>query len=360
MAFVGTNVVGYYFAAAQEQTNDPARTNLASTISGKSVLEIFGPLTNIIGNDKASAFMDTILNHLKPDVQAKIRIFVGFLGAQFISPLAGGIPPPFGLVAAPVLLIGSGLSLASAPTFFLGFFLSAIATFALLYAMIKLLLRLVSSFLTIIFLTISAPFQFLVAALPGRQGIATTWILNMLANILVFPAVLAVFYFIAFILGPSVVGADYPLKVSDSSQREDDLIPVANAAEEFKIVGTNTLPLFGGLNLDFITFLLAFGALMALPKIPDLVVATIGKVGQAGQLLGQEIGGGVGQGQRYTGQFQGASSGVTGQIKRGVFGEKTTLYDPSSGGFERRTTIPGLRQLQTGGSWNPFKWKVKP
>ena len=81
-----------------------------------------------------------------------------------------------------------------------GLVLYFVAIAVLIYTLFKLLLRLINNFLTIIFLTITAPFHFLVASLPGRQGIATNWILNMLCNVLAFPAVYAVLYFVAGIV----------------------------------------------------------------------------------------------------------------------------------------------------------------
>lgn len=358
MAFVGTNVVGYYFAAAQGKTDDSERTNLVGKISDKSVLNIFGPLTGIIGRDEVSGSLDNIIGELPGGTQFVIRSVVGFLTAQFFSPIAGGVGGigttigtalggargfVIGSVAQLVTELSTGILGFTAPTFTLGYALAFIATLALIYAMIRLLLRLISAFLTIIFLTISAPFQFLAASLPGRQGIATAWILNMLANILVFPAVLAVFYFIAFILGPKALPNDYPLKVSNLNQIENSsvVLPVS-AQEPGKLVGETTFPLFGGLNLKFINILLAFGALMALPGIPDLIVRTVGRAGQAGQLLGQEISGGVAAGQRYAGQFQGAVSGTGSMVKQSIAGETQWRYKGPGQGWEPYYGRPGI------------------
>lgn len=164
-------------------------------------------------------------------------------------------------------------------------------------------MRLVNSFLTIIFLTITAPFHFLAASLPGRQSIATGWILNMLCNVLTFPAVMTVFYFIAFILGKSYG----PLNITTTT---------SITSPSF------ALPLLS-LDNSFIRILLAFGALIATPSIPDIICRTIGRVGPAGQLLGQEIGGNVRGGQGYLGQSQGRLGAVS-QDVRGLF--------PSTGG----------------------------
>lgn len=352
-AFVGTNVVGYYFAAAQGKTNDPDRVNLVNKISGDSVLSIFSPLVGIIDHDKASSIMSSIWDKIGSLAQDNLRLLVGILAAQFISPFAGVIPPPWGLIIAPATSILGGGVVATNPPFFLGFAVAFIATLALIYQMLKLLLRLLACYLTIIFLTLSAPFQFLAASLPGRQGIATSWVLNMLGNILVFPAVLAVFYFVAFILGPTVVGANYPLKVSDSSHIDNNsFVSVASAETNgVQITGINTFPLLGGLDLSFVRILLAFGALMALPKIPDIIVSTIGKAGQAGQIIGQEISGGLRSGQGYGSQMQRGGQEQLLSAKTNLVGEHGLIYNPRTGGYEPGLTKAGwfTRNTKVGG-----------
>src|SRR3989338_8047648 len=322
MAFVGTNVVGYYFAAAQGQTSDTERTNLAQKISDESVLSIFSNFVGIVTQGKAESAVNAIFDNLSGEIQGWLRLLTGFIAAQFVSPLTSAIPPPLGLWLSPLISAAAGGIVGATTSFWLGFILSFIAMLALIYQMLKLLLRLVSSYLTIIFLTISAPFQFLFASLPGRQGVTTGWILNMLANILIFPTVLAVFYFVAFILGQSFG----PLKVSSLNQKQDNIFIASVKAEEPNnqpnmIVGKRIFPLFGGLDLSFIKIILAFGALMALPSIPDLIVKTVGKAGQAGQILGQEISEGIKSGRGYLAQGQGAAGGQLGGWNKAFFGE---------------------------------------
>ncbi|MBI3103496.1 hypothetical protein HYZ05_00990 [Candidatus Daviesbacteria bacterium] len=326
-AFIGTNAVGYYFAAAQGKLDDPQRTNLVQQISGDSVLSIFSEFVSIVTQEKAENAVIAIFDKLSGEVQGWLRLFTGFIAAQFVSPLTSAIPPPLGLWLGPLITAVAGGIVAATTQFWLGFILSFIAMIALIYAMLKLLLRLITAYLTIIFLTISAPFQFLAASLPGRQGIATNWVLNMLGNILIFPAVLAVFYFIAFILGKDFG----PLKVvTDAvSPAGNNFMPVALAAEPIQIVGNTTFPLLGGMDLEFIKILLAFGALVALPKIPDIVVSAIGKMGQAGQLLGQEISGGIRSGQGYFAQGRGAVGGQLGGWNKALFGETSgPIWNP--------------------------------
>lgn len=347
-AFIGTNLVGAYFSAAQ---NKPPQ-NLVEDIQSKSILSIFTPFTRIMGPPNIAGALrsiwedlaDRTISPLDPfslDPQRVLRYLTSLLAAQFILPFGGMFGGP-GQIVAGILAIGTTqLAPVDTAAFALGFVAIAI----LVYAMFRLLLRLVNSYLTIIFLTITAPFQFLFSALPGRQGIATEWIMNILGNVLVFPAVLAVFYFVAILLGPSFQCGTppCPFKISDLNQRPHNTFISAVQAQETTIqpdtiTGSNTFPLFGGMDLNFIKLLLAFGALVALPAVPDIIIRTVGKVSQAGQLIGQEIGAGIGGGQRYAGQFQQGVQGFAGQI-----GSLTTqpgwrpVYDAAGNltGYER-------------------------
>lgn len=230
----------------------------------------------------------------------------------------------------------------------MGALLAFVVTAVLLYAMFKLLFRLISVYLSIIFLTITAPFQFLAASLPGRQGIATAWILNMLANILAFPAVIAVFYFVAFILGPAN-GPYYPFKVSNAGETpmaSNSLVSTVEAQGPVEITGPNNFPLFGGISLDFVKLLLAFGALVATPAIPDILIRIIGSAGVAGQLVGQEIGGGIAAGRGYGQQAQQGVGAASGNLARarGLFNTPGyELYD--AGVDDAGRPIRGIREV---------------
>lgn len=323
MAFVGTNVVGYYFSTAQSKPPQ----NLVDAISKKNVLSIFVPFTKVVSSDKVAGALSSIWNQLEDpntdrrnpldlDPQKVITNLAMFMITQLVLPFGGLFGAPGQIVSGAAALTLTGLF----PVQVVSLALAFIAMAILIYAMFRLLLRLVNAFLTIIFLTITAPFQFLAAALPGRQGIATGWILNMLANILIFPAVLAVLYFIAFILRPAnPINRDCvqpcTFIISQSNQLPDNNFgsPVyaQGTSQQTSITGSETFPLFGGLNLDFIQLLLAFGALVALPKIPDIVVSTVGRMGQAGQLIGQELGGSIREGRGYASQFQQGVAGTT-------------------------------------------------
>lgn len=310
MAFIGTNIVGYYFAAAQGPTAlaQPAGTNLVQTMSDENVISIYSSLTDIIDSGKVQQFVDSIWPYLNGATKSTLTFLSVFLVGQTTMQTTDFLKaiPAWGEALQAIITIISGAGTAAFPSVPVGIAVTFIASLVLIYTMFKLLLRLLNSYLTIIFLTITAPFQFLVAALPGRQGTATEWILNMLGNILAFPAVIAVLYFAATLVGSShFQSKDFPFIITESGQNYDNgMTPVAYADESIKIVDTATFPLFGGLNLDFLKILLAFAALTAAPAVPEIVIRAVGKASQAGQLIGQEIGSGTGTGQKYAGQFQ--------------------------------------------------------
>ncbi|MDP3974083.1 MAG: hypothetical protein Q8P92_04630 [Candidatus Daviesbacteria bacterium] len=305
IAFVGTNLVGYYFSAAQEVT----QPNLVERSADQSVLTIFSRFINAITREDISSAVGTIYNSAGTNVQLFFKAFASLIAFQFGSAI-GGISPVF--TETVKLITGAVAALATAVSTveILGWVFWLISIAILIYSMIKLLLRLINTYLNIIFLTITAPFHFLAASLPGRQEIATAWVLNMLCNILAFPAVIGVFYFVAFLL-------------------KGTYLPFTTTAPA-PLTGSATFPLLGGLDLSFINILLAFGAMLATPAIPDIICRTIGRATQAGQLLGQEIGAGVAGGRGYFQQFGGGLGGAGTQIGRtigAVRGQRALRWD---------------------------------
>ncbi|MBI2196143.1 hypothetical protein HYU45_00880 [Candidatus Daviesbacteria bacterium] len=336
-AFIGTNLVGYYFSAAQKQSTPQ---NVVESMQNQNVLSIFSPFIGIVNKENAADLISSIWTSLNQDTRNFLTGISAFLVGQMTSPV-GSL---FGPVGQMVVGFGTSTVTLANPTGIVGVLLWIMATLILLYSMFKLLLRLINNYLTIIFLTFTAPFQLLIAALPGRQGMATNWILNMLANILAFPAVLAVLYFVAYLMGPVFMNlhctTPCPFKITQVNQiNSNDLVPNAYA-EGASIVDSQTFPLFGGMNLDFMRLLLAFGALIALPSIPDVLGRAIGKMGETGQLIGQEIGGSVGQGRGYFGQASRAPGALAQQVgpvinQPGYMmegGKVVRVYDPRFGG----------------------------
>ena len=328
-AFIGTNLAGYYFSAAQ---GTPGQ-DLVEDLNTQNVLSVFSQFTGVLNQGNISQILDSIWHNLESPTRQPLNPF-DFDPSRAITALAAllmvQMVMPFGNMFGPIGSFIAGGSAAAAtainPTGVVGFALAFIAMIVLLYSMFKLLLRLINNYLTVILLTFTAPFQLLIAALPGRQGMATNWMLNMLANILAFPAVLAVLYFVAFLLGPdynkehciNLPNAPCPFKISQSNPaRDPSLMPVAYAqGATGNIVGSDTFPLFGGIDISFLRLILAFGALVALPSIPDILGRTIGKMSATGQLIGQEIGAGTGAGRQYMGQLQSGLGGFAGQVGR--------------------------------------------
>ncbi len=294
-AYLATNLIGYYFQVALPDGN-PAE-NLAQKATSESVLSVFGRFTNVITPGDATGVVHSLWDGLPEDTQNLLRAAAGLVAVQFGSGAAGNVNiPGLGLIVGLV----AGIPSALAPVEMVGNVLAVIAIGALILQMIKLLFKLISNYLSIIFYTVTAPFHFLAASLPGRQAIAIVWIRNMLCNILAFPAVLAIFYFVAYLLGPEYRGAQFFLCTGTLC-----------SGGTGSITSVVALPLLGGLNLNFIKILLAYGALVATPTIPDLVCRAIGQVGQAGQLVGQEIGAAGRSGQGYAQRgVQGAGQGI--------------------------------------------------
>ncbi len=362
-AFLGVNLVGHYFSAAQSGST----AKVVQDISSDSVGTIFSKFVGAISQGDISSAMSNILNSLDRGVQDWIKLFGAVLAFQAGSSIGGpilavggtaicgvapavatgGIAAALGAIGGPICgLIGgtvggviSGALLAvkayADPAGTFAWVLYFIAIAVLIYTMLKLLLKLITTYLSIIFSTITAPFLFLAAALPGRQGLATDWILNMLANVLAFPAVFAVFYFVSYLLGPtSDAGAYFGI------------------TNQFMPTDTQTLPLLGGLNLSFIRVLLAFGALLATPSIPDIIQKSIGKVSQAGQLLGQEISGGMRSGQGYFGQTTGGVGKISGNIGQAA----DIWYGPPPPGTSIAGAVGKVPQVNLPGWLKPRPW----
>ncbi|MBU1000634.1 hypothetical protein KKE78_04545 [Patescibacteria group bacterium] len=323
VAFVGTNVVGYYFQAAQDTTTT---TTLVQKTQDQNVLSIFSKFTGMMTSDDIATAIDSIFNSFTTEVQNQLRIFAGIIAFQFSSQLGGALPI-YGSIFGPFVGIVSAITIQTAVSPILGFFFSFIAIAILIYTMLRLFLRLVTSYLNIIFLTLTAPFQFLVASLPGRQGIAAGWFLNMLSHVLAFPAIMAVFYFVNYLLGSNAV-TDSPFTVNSQAVITESAI----------------FPLLGGMKLSFLRVVVAFGALLATPAIPDIICKAIGQTSQAGQLIGQQISGGISGGRGYANQLTTASEKGMYAVGTGIAGETVWSID-KEGKASKHKTKPGIREL---------------
>lgn len=328
-AYLATNLVGFYFSAAQDPPIQPPNQpplpdpridySLVKATNQENVITI---MSRFIDGFSVGDFQDAariFFINLTPETQNFVRIAAGLLAYQYGSMIGPAVGAAGGagicaagvasLVLSPICLaIGSAIGpiltggiasaiTAAAPPETIGWALWFVVVAIIIYTMFRLILRLINNYLNIIFLTITAPFQFLAASLPGRQGIVTDWIRNMLCNVLAFPAVIGVFYFIAYLLKQGPLEGQ-PFIVNTT----------------LTLTQNQTLPIFGGLNIDFIRILLALGALMATPAIPDIVCGAIGKLGKAGQAISQEISGAQRGGQQYLSKATSPFSQISGQV----------------------------------------------
>ena len=109
-----------------------------------------------------------------------------------------------------------------------------------LYCIFKLFLALIMCYINIILSVITAPIQIMLGILPGSEQNFNSWFKNLMANILVFPAV-ALVMLLGWLLANQGHGPTWAPPV---------------------IIGTGGGPLTG---------IISFGMLLLLPKIPDMI-----------------------------------------------------------------------------------------
>ena len=330
MAFVGTNLVGHYFTIAQEP------------ITKRSISDLPGPVDNLQNENVLSIMAKFLATPTKEIFIETFRTIYSSLPP--IPPGPGGILPNLGNLDSPTRILtyviigltsqivnlllpnilGTGATATLAANALRdgpsagALLVYLILIMILIYSMFKILQRLITSYLTIIWLTISAPFTFLMAAFPGKQDVAMNWGRNMLANVLAFPGVLAMFYFAAYLMGPwflrSLTPPPGPLPILPCPPiPPTPTLPLdclLNIRTQLGISGSQNLPLLGGLDQSALQFILAYGALIAAPAIPEIITNAIGKASPAGQMIGREVSGAIQSGRGYLQQGAGAVGGV--------------------------------------------------
>lgn len=191
--------------------------------------------------------------------------------------------------------------------------LPIILAIALLIQFIRLIIALLMSYIQILIMVIAGPLFILISAIPGRGGILSYWLKSLLANVLIFPAVFAGFLFAGMLL-------NYDWKI------------------------TASMPLFGGLGTDIIKPLLAFGILLGLPSIPEMVRGAFGIKGPQG-FTQAALGG-------FMGGFNVGKSGVTmgyaeGMKRKGIATEQAARekqrIEEAQGTYAGNAEVPGLR-----------------
>ncbi len=367
MAFLGTDLVGYFFQAAQTGPN--SNPSLSQLISSQNSIAIMSRMTSAIGNFDISSGINSFMDNLTGRPLFFVKTALAFLAYQYggqalsavatpIGALAGAALPVLttggaGIVAVPATagagatlfgvistLVGGGLAASIAtltPGIFFTFIISFILTIMLIITIFKLIFKLIQNFLSIIFYTIISPFVFLMSSLPGRQGLVNDWVRNMLCNVLAFPAVIAVLYFCYYILtnGQPLAEPSEAFRIADINA-----IPLTN---------NSALPLLGGLNLSVLNMLIGFGAFLATPTIPDIVCKAIGKIGPAAGMIEGNITGAQRSAQGYSRQATGAS----GQLSKDFSGIKQL-------GDQKAVNLWGEYKVSSPGAWNYMKNLGKP
>lgn len=244
------------------------------------VLALSGPIQMV--NDSKTAIADTQSKFSSLSFGDGIEvIFSGFVsiitGATTAPLFAAGI---LGLVGGALVAgVGAalGLSIAALPILIFG----VIA----LFLIIKLFFALLMCYISIIISVIVAPLQIMLGALPGSTMGFGSWFKNLLANILVFPAV-ALLLLIGQILT--------------------------------QIGGPSWTPPVMGVSGGALTALLGFGMLMLVNKVPEMVKAAF-KMKPAG--YGAAIGEAIGAPKMLLGKAIGLGTTVAGINKS--YGEIT-------------------------------------
>lgn len=266
LAFLGSQLVGQFFAFAGVSNGNNARqildnenvfTIFSQFIGAQNIQDTSNEVANIFNN------LQGLAGQITGFVSAAVGCFLGRTFAESIPFIGSAAGCVFGGAAG----VGQGANV-------IGMLLYAALIIGLIFSMFKLLLSLITRYVMIIFLTITAPFQFTLASLPGNGGMFNRWVRNMLCNVLAFPAVFAAFYLAAYFVGPNA-----------------SFFNINGQGADFSNV-PQTLPLFGNLGVNLVRVGIAYGILMATPGIPNALCELIAT--PTNPRLGGTIGGPVG------------------------------------------------------------------
>lgn len=204
-----------------------------TTPGGTNIFNLINPLVGKGFNEKFAGYIQTAFSNI-----------------AFIGDLLGAIPLKDKII---------GLVLA----------------FAALMAVFKIFFNLLTAYITLILSAIFAPFQFLLTALPGNGVALGSWFRNILANVLIFPATFLMLFLAAIMAGAGdKVGAPWDIK-QGVLPTNFDWSPIP-------------LGVFG--SSSFMWQLIAFGILLATPKVGDMIKDALSiKAPPMGAAVGQDI-----------------------------------------------------------------------
>ncbi len=164
-------------------------------------------------------------------------LFYQFFGGSILNTLIGG-GGTIGIFTLPALLTTSAFS----PLVLLGLtpipILLFIIGLGLLFTLIRLTLLLVNSYIQVIIAVILGPILILQEAIPGKSAFSG-WLLNLMANLSVFPATVAIIYFSWIVTATAMSGKLWGAP----------LTPVGGGSE---VGGGNPLAIIMGLGIIFL------------------------------------------------------------------------------------------------------------
>lgn len=248
ISFLFIQLVAQIFiqAAAQGSPNVFGQTSadLQRLANDSNILQLFTSSIRYGDNfqELGKATQDLVNSTIPPASTAAITI-IGLVVAAvmilvpFLSTALG-----IGLGAA---ALGFG-STSISPINVVSLIVPLILIIALFIQFVRLAFKLLNAYISLLVFTIAGPLIILFASIPGKGGALGLWWKSLLANSLVFPAVFGGFLFAGMILG------------TDPN------------------LWTATPPLFGGMTTGFIRILIAYGILLGIPAIPDLVKNALG------------------------------------------------------------------------------------
>ncbi len=266
LSFVTTQLGAYTL----EQGGIIAKGTSGTLLANNNIFVIFNDFLRLDGN--MWVVIDTTVKTLDFFKQGLVGAIVKSIAAWFGCQLGmnvAGILPGGGLIgniigcAAGGAVFVVGVDQTPIVGWFVGFLLYVILLVALLVSMFKVVFALIQCYVTVIVLTITAPFRFLTASIPGREKGIGDWIKEMFANLLTFPTVFLALIFAAYIMGPSNTG--FGLES-----------PLIAEGPGYNTSGGSTLPLLSGLSSSFLKLILGYGVLLMLPAIPDSVKSAFG------------------------------------------------------------------------------------
>lgn len=284
LAFVAAQVAGRILELAN--IIGPAGTRTQQILQQQNLITIFSAFINLRRVFDTAGTIANLFTFLNQGLVSHIVTTISsLLGCQLGGNIGNRLTQAFGTLVNGIGVIGgcvAGQQVAVRNQgFIIGMILYGVLLIALIFAMFRLLFTLIGNYISIIVLTITAPFTFLIASLPGRQGGIGTWIRAMLCNVLAFPATLLVFFFAAYLLGPNSIPE----------------LGVINGAAPFHPLGA--LPLFGGFPQDLIRLALAYGILLASPSLPGIICTALNVDPRTGQAINKTIKENVGYGASF-------------------------------------------------------------